>query len=301
MGEFFGLGNAQLRKPLFRNPFAEGVFYVFLVEEDVQPLERRVVGGHGAVVERQGVHAFVRHVALGQHLGQLFGAVVAVVEEDDHVTLFDKPYGGPCCIRNGNRFDKFIGHPFGIRSLHGLYGIGGFGADPFDNQVIGLFDTFPAFVAVHGVVAADDRSDFTRRFGHMGFQFAEVSGTALGVGVSAVHKGVHVGVRNAVVFRDVTEREQVFERTVYPAGRNQPHKVYILAIRFGIFEGCHDFGVFQNRTVFRGAVDFDQVLVDDSSGTDILVSHFGVPHLTVGQTDIFTAGEQLGIGVLRHQ
>ena len=38
-------------------------------------------------------------------------------------------------------------------------------------------------------------------------------------------------------------------------------------------------------------------MIDDASGTDIEVSHLRVTHLTVGQSHVFAAGQQLRVRI----
>ena len=80
----------ELLQSLACDVFAECVLYVLLWEEDVNTRERSVVRSHAVVLQAwDGLHALLFHVLLSEHDGQLFGAVVAVVEEDDYVTLLD--------------------------------------------------------------------------------------------------------------------------------------------------------------------------------------------------------------------
>jgi hypothetical protein len=58
------------------------------------------------------VHTLFGHIFLRQNDGELFGAVVAVVEEDDDVALFDAAVD--CGV--DNRFDELIGYSFVVDS-----------------------------------------------------------------------------------------------------------------------------------------------------------------------------------------
>ena len=87
MGVFLGLGYAELLAASLGDHFADGVGYVFLVEEDMQSGELVIVGGQAAVVQGDGLHALLRHVLLGEHCRDLAGAVVAEVVEDDGVAF----------------------------------------------------------------------------------------------------------------------------------------------------------------------------------------------------------------------
>ena len=90
VGVFLGLGDAELPASGLGDYLADGVGHVLFVEEDVQSGELVVVGGQAAVVQGDGLHALLRHVLLGEYCGDLAGAVVAEVVEDDGVALGDE-------------------------------------------------------------------------------------------------------------------------------------------------------------------------------------------------------------------
>ena len=115
--------------------------------------ERSVVGCHAVILQvGDGVHPLLWHVVLGEHNGELFGAVVAVVEEDNHIAgLYGAVDGGVV-----DRLDELVGHVVVIALLHGGNHVGGLFALAFHKQVVGFLYAVPAFVAVHCVVAADD-------------------------------------------------------------------------------------------------------------------------------------------------
>ena len=88
--KLLGLGDTQLFHTQFAYHFAERVLHVLFRIEDMEALERRVVRRHAAVVQtRDGLHALFRHILLRKNNGDLFGAVVAVVKEDDYVAFGD--------------------------------------------------------------------------------------------------------------------------------------------------------------------------------------------------------------------
>ena len=117
---------------------------------------------------------------------------------------------------------------------------------------------------------------------------------ALGVGITTVHEAVDEGAfADAIFLGDVAELEEVFQRRVYATVGGQTHEVDTFAVLLGVGEGGNDFLVLQDAAVGTGAVDFYQILVNDASGADIEVSHFGVAHLSVGQAHVLTAGLEL--------
>ena len=69
-----------------------------------------------------------------------------------------------------------------------------------------------------------------------------------------------------------------------------------MSLRGDSSQGLH-LRVLHDGAVLAGAVDFHQVLIHDTSGTDIQVTHFGVTHLSVRQTYVLTAGLQLRVRI----
>ena len=122
---------------------------------------------------------------------------------------------------------------------------------------------------------------------------------ALRVGVAAVHEAVYEGaLGNAVFLSDFHEFEQVVERRVHAARGGEAHEVQVLAVLLGVAVSTYDFGIFENAAVLAGAVDLYKVLVDDASCADVEVTHFGVTHLSVGQTNVLARGEELGVRII---
>ena len=71
---------------------------------------------------------------------------------------------------------------------------------------------------------------------------------------------------------------------MHPAIRNQAYKVELFAPLLYIIESVLQHLVLLERTVFDGNTYFCQVLIDNPSGAQIHVAHFGIAHLTFGQT-----------------
>ena len=225
--------------------------------------------------------------------------VVTVVEEDDHVALLD----GTVHVGVDQRFHEFVRvlvvlAVAVVAALYALHHVGACASLALDELVVGHLDAVPALVAVHGVEAADDAGHGGAALLAVCHQAFDEALTALGVRVAAVHEAVNEGAAaDAIFVGDVDEFEQVVQRGVYAAVAGQAHEVEALALTLGIFVGADDFRIFEDAAVGTGAVDLHQVLIDDASGTDIEVSHLRVAHLSVGQTHVFAAGQQLGMGV----
>ena len=68
--------------------------------------------------------ALFRHVLLGEHCGNLAGAVVAEVVEDDGVALGDESQGLAGGIHAAVGLYELVGHALVVGALHGGYGVG---------------------------------------------------------------------------------------------------------------------------------------------------------------------------------
>ncbi len=155
-----------------RQVFAKSIAYILLVEEDVYSGERCVVGSHAVILQiLDGVHSGLGHIVLCEHRGQLFGAVVSVVEEYHGVALLDR------AVDSGimDRLYKFVGDVIVVALLHGRHHIGGLLSLAVDEEIIGDLHAFPALVAIHRVVATHNRCDLSGRFGAMSLQSLDES------------------------------------------------------------------------------------------------------------------------------
>ena len=159
MCELLGLSDTELLQSCVAYDLTHGVLYVLFWEEDVQALERRIVWSHAVVLEvRNGRHTILRHVLLGKHDGELFRAVVAVVEEDHYIALLDGSHW--LAITNMyDRFDKLVGYAFCITLFYSLEHVFCCFSLALNDTVVSDFHALPTFVAVHGVEATLDRSD----------------------------------------------------------------------------------------------------------------------------------------------
>ena len=68
-----------------------------------------------------------------------------------------------------------------------------------------------------------------------------------------------------------------------------------------VLHGCEKHVVREELAILDHQLDTGAVHVDDTAGADIKMSHFTVPHLTVGQANIFPAGMDECVGVFAEQ
>ena len=78
-------------------------------------------------------------------------------------------------------------------------------------QVVGLFHTFPALVAVHGIEPSHDRGDGSIiGLAHLS-ELTDEAYTALRVGIASVHETVYEGILQSVFLADFHEAEEMIE------------------------------------------------------------------------------------------
>ena len=240
MGVFLGFGNVQLGFMRFRQILAQCIMYILFVEKNMNTLERGIVRRHAIVLQTGNrVHTGLGHILLREHNRQLFGAIVTVIEENNHVALLDSPVAS----RVYDRFNKFVGYIGIIRFLHGLHHIIRFTTDTVYQKVIGFFHPLPTFVTVHRIISSDNRGYLSGRFSAMSLQLLDKSFTAARIGVTTVHEAVDKRIFQTIFFGDVAQLEQMIQRTVYPSIRGQPHKVDILTVVTRIRERRDNFFV----------------------------------------------------------
>ena len=287
--------------PCFDTYSPIGIDDVLLVEQDVQSLELRIVRRHAAIIERQPLHAELGHILLRQCDRQFLRTVIAEIEEDHDVAFADRAERTVLAVDADDRLDELVGHALVVRLLHGGDRIGRLLALALYEQVVCQLDALPTLVAVHRIVAADDRRDPAGRPFQMTLQRFDKTLTTARIGIASVHEAMHESLIHAVMLRYVAKLKEMVQRTVNPAVRDEAHEMHLLAVLFRIRKCLDDFGILQNRVVAAGAVDFHEVLIDDAPGTDIEVTHFGIAHLSLGQADVFAVGAQLCGRIRRFQ
>ena len=217
--------------------FSQSISHFLLGEEDMESLERCVIGGKGAVVQRNGVHAVLWHVVLGEDCGEFAGAVVTEVVEYDGISRFNFGEGlATCCDDDG--LDEFVCHPFVIRGLDALERMLVLDALALDKHVIRLFDAFPALVAVHSVEAAADGCNLAGGLSHLLFQLLHEAVAAAGVSVAAVHKAVYIHFFYALVLCLRKELVQMLKGGMHAAVRAETKEMELAPSGLDIVVRC---------------------------------------------------------------
>ena len=189
------LGCMELFLALFAQELTESVLYILFREKDIHALERCIVRSHAIVLQsRYGLHALFRHILLCENLCEFLRAVVAEVDEDNHIALaYSTVYGCVCY-----RFDELIGHALGIALLHCLHHICGLLTLCVHNKVVSLLHAVPTLVAVHCIEASDDARNVRVVLLTYVCQLLDEAHTALRVGVATVHEAMYESVLQTI-------------------------------------------------------------------------------------------------------
>ncbi len=218
---FFGFGHAELGFAGFRDDFAEEVVHGYGREQGChEGGEGVAVGGHAdGRAESRGFgagEAVERGVEQG---GEDFAdAVGAEIEAEERVAVF-----GAVVVADDAGGSEFVGDGFGVARGYGCCGGGEGFAVGLGDEVVGFLYALPAFVAVHGVVAADEGGDFGT-FGQGGFERCQIFLCALRGRVAAIEAGVD-GDFEVLRGQDFGERYGLVLLGVDAAGGNQAEQV----------------------------------------------------------------------------
>src|SRR5208282_3427100 len=138
----------------------------------------------------------------GKSARDLAGAIGAEVEVDAGVIVADAGQRLAAVVHADERQDELVGHALVVGILHPLHRIdvGAALAFAFNHRREGFLDALPAAVAVHGVIAAFDRSDLPDAvLAHLLLELLDVAGAIGGQGVATVHEAVDEDAVHAVL------------------------------------------------------------------------------------------------------
>ena len=149
-----------------------------------------------------------------------------------------------------------------------------------------MLNAIPAVVTVHGVVTANDGRDATfAQRGKFLFECLQRTFGATRWGVTAIKEGVQVDFFCAAFGCQFNHRHDVIFVAVNATGRQQAHNVHRFTRRNGFVYRAGQHRVREEGTLFDFNIETGQVLVDDTTGAQVNVTHFGVTHLTIRQAN----------------
>ena len=165
-----------------------------------------------------------------------------------------------------------------------------------------MLHAIPAVVTVHGEVTADHGGETT--LAQTGEQGVEQLDGGLGGArryVTAIQEGVEVDLLGATLGGHLDHAHDVLFVAVYATRGHQTHDVNGLALGHGSVDSLGQLDVLEEVAVLDVLGDAGQLLIDDATGTDVGVAHFGVAHLAVRQTHVQAGAGDQGAGVVTGQ
>jgi len=175
----------------------------------MQSLEGGIVGGHGTVVQWNGMHIVLGNIPLGKRNGQLLGPVVPEVDKDHHISLLDQSQGFVFLIHNDDGLYKFISHPLVIRFLKGCQYIRSCPSFSKNQQVISIFDPLPAIVPVHSIKPPHKRGHFSIGGSQVITQVFHIALSTLGIGIPSISKCMYKYILDSILPGHITQLVQV--------------------------------------------------------------------------------------------
>ena len=181
--------------------------------------------------------------------------------------------------------DELVRHPRLVARLDGRDGIGRLRALAAHDRGRRPLRALGPVVAVHRVVAADNRGDPLRR------QAGEVGRGGVRRDVAAVREGVDPRpLLHPLAACQLEQREQVVEVRVDASLGDEAEQVNVPSTLPCPCESADERGVVEEGAVPDREVDPHQVLEEHAAGADREVPHLGVPHLAGGQADGLARG-----------
>ena len=154
----------------------------------------------------------VQPAVAAQRTRDLAHTIGAKVETDARIVVADLSQRLAARIRANERQNELVGHAFVVGIFHAQHSVRVRSALGFalDHRAVGLGDSLPAAVAVHGVITAVDGRDLARVvLAHLLLQLFEIASAIGGQRVAAVHKGVYEDAIDSLLPGHLQERVQM--------------------------------------------------------------------------------------------
>jgi len=283
VGVFLGFGDAQLGLAVFSQVVAQHVLQAARGECRRGRDVGGVLGKHDELDLWLACALEVLEAFIDEHMAQFTGAVGAEVHEHHGVAVFDLHR-----LADGGGLDELIALATGVGCFQAFLGGGRveFGL-AFDDQVVGLGDTVPAVIAVHGEVTAHQAGDAAlAQGGEGGVEQLDRRLRAFGRCVAAVEEGVQVDLVGTALERQFGHGDQVILMAMYAAVRQQAHEVHGFTGGDGFIDRRADGRVLEKLTLADRFGHTREVLIYHSSGAEVHVADFRVTHLAVRQAHV---------------
>ena len=308
MGKFFGFGRAELFEVSVGDNLAKNTLHLGRLGIGDVDGEAFFIGRHSGVVEVELLTTVeAGEVVENEGLGDLARTVATVVVENDRIAIADGGAGIRAVVADRRWGDKLITSHRGLGRMivipaNGFDGRVKLQPIAKDHGAIGLLDTVPAIVAIHGPVAAHDGGDCADAdlFG-LGFDLAEILDSGIGGGIAAVGEGVQKNPRKSASFAQFQAGVEVLEQAVDAGVGDDAEQVQLGAFLHGVGDGGVELRVLEKFAAADGLGDADGFLIDDPAGADVLVADFAVAHGAFGQADVEAGGVDERRGIFGHE
>jgi len=196
----------------------QNLFEFVRLDNRLQPRPVLVVLRHGHVKEicrPFGVKKLVK-IGRGQSVGHLSGAVSAEIIKNDRVIIANQAdwlCGGTVLVHNDNWLHEFIGDVRFVAGVQrGDWISGSRLSFAVHHRAVGKFDAFPAIVAIHRVVAPDQRRDFANtELAHFLLQLLHEIAPTVWRSVAAIDKAVHKNILHFVLLGHFQQSKKMLD------------------------------------------------------------------------------------------
>src|SRR5262249_30050054 len=136
-----------------------------------------------------------------------------------------------------------------------------------------LLDARPAIVAVHGIIAAADRGDFSHaNLRHFCLNFADVIQAGIGRRIATIREGVEVDAAESPAATKFQAAIQMLKQPMNARVRNDAEEMQLGAVFQGMPDRSIELGIVVKLTRADGFGDAHRFLIDDPAGADVLMA-----------------------------
>ena len=151
-----------------------------------------IIFGHCCVPEVEFLHVIRRKILLGKYLGNFAAAIGSIIKTKHHVAIFYGCHRFLCSVNNDSWFNKFVRFVLFVRLLNrGNTRRRGLPLSSY-HTIVSQLHSFPALVAIHGIITAADSCDFANSRIKVMLQITYKMNAAFRVCVPAVSESMHV-------------------------------------------------------------------------------------------------------------
>ena len=283
--------------------FAQGAFQRGGRIDNLQAREGLVILGHGDIAQGKVTTWPLKagEVLHDESAGNLTHAVGPEVKAD-HAVFRLNPACRLAVLHEHDGLDKLVCDAVFIAVIHRLHRVSGGNAGTQHHGIVAQFDALPDVVAVHAPVTALNAGDLPHAQAVQFFlQLAHIAHAAGWRYIASVQQCVHEKAGQPARFGHVQQGKEVFDVAVDAAVRQQAHEVQGLVVFARFIHGPDERFLAQQFTGFDIPGNLHQLLVDDTPGADVEMTHLRVAHLSGGQPHVRSGSRQLGVGIDAHE